>query len=101
MPFAAFGPAISLSLVNAGRGWRWVYYILIIVNGVTTALWFFFYHPPTFHMLNRNTSIKALIKKFDYVGFVLFSGGLAVLLLGISWGGGVYRKDKIFPIIPV
>ncbi|KEF51086.1 uncharacterized protein A1O9_12868 [Exophiala aquamarina CBS 119918] len=91
IPFAAFGPAISLSLVNdAGRGWRWVYYILIIVNGVTTALWFFFYHPPTFHMLNRNARAKRMLKDFDYVGFILFSGGLATMLLGLSWGGGVY-----------
>jgi hypothetical protein len=96
IPFAGFGPAISLSLVNdAGRGWRWVYYILIIVNGVTTALWFFFYHPPTFHMLHRNARVKKLVQNFDFVGFALFTGGLASLLLGLSWGGSIHRKALI------
>jgi hypothetical protein len=33
-----------------------------------------------------------IIKSLDYVGFVLFSGSLASMLLGVSWGGQRYRK---------
>jgi MFS family permease len=92
-PFTVFGPAVSLSLGNnPNLGWRWVFYIMIIVNGVCTICWAVFYHPPTFHMLHRNERVKSVLKKFDYVGFVLFAGGVCVFILGMSWGGSIYRK---------
>lgn len=29
-------------------------------------------------------------RRMDFVGFVLFTGGLAVFIMGLSWGGTVY-----------
>jgi len=29
-------------------------------------------------------------KKFDYVGTSLYTGGLLVFMMGLSWGGSVY-----------
>ncbi len=31
-----------------------------------------------------------IIRNFDYVGTILFTGGMVVFLLGISWGGNQY-----------
>ena len=30
------------------------------------------------------------IKNFDYVGTILYAGGLLIFLMGLSWGGSVY-----------
>ena len=90
-PLNVFGPKIAIELsLSPSLGWRWCFYILIIVNTVSTACWFFFYHPPTFTMLNEGASKKQLVLKFDFIGFVLFTGGLTILVLGLSWGGSIY-----------
>lgn len=90
LPAAGFGPAVANSLVqHAPGGWRWCYYIMIIVNALSTLCFFLFYHPPTFHMLSRKSRFQQLLE-LDYVGFVLFTGGLIVFLLGLSWGGTIH-----------
>ncbi|KAF2120376.1 fungal trichothecene efflux pump [Lophiotrema nucula] len=63
---------------------------MIIVNFASGALFFLFYYPPTFHEKFHNRSPMQQLKKFDYVGTVLFVGGFLVFLLGLSWGGSVY-----------
>ena len=49
------------------------------------------YHPPTFDDKYRHRKTKMqVIKDFDFIGFVLFVGGLLIFLIGISWGGSLY-----------
>jgi len=51
-------------------------------------LWFFFYHPPSYTQLHGKKSSKiAELKKVDWTGVTLLVAGLALFLLGISWGG--------------
>ncbi|KAI6778746.1 MFS general substrate transporter [Emericellopsis cladophorae] len=91
IPFAAFGPAISKSLVlHTEAGWRWCYYIMIIINFVSGLLFTLFYFPPTFEQKFTGRSKLQQLKKVDYVGIVLFAAGLFVFLLGLSWGGQQY-----------
>lgn len=90
IPCAVFGPAISYGFItHTQAGWRWCYYLLIITNTVATSCWFLFYHPPTFVMVSKKSRMR-LIKDFDYLGFILFVGGLLIFLMGLSWGGSVY-----------
>lgn len=91
IPFSGLGPMVSYGFVlHTDAGWRWCYYLMIIVNGLSVICWFFFYHPPTFSMKNRSTTKWAMVKNFDYVGFILFTGGLLIFLMGLSWGGSVH-----------
>ncbi|KAH7077475.1 fungal trichothecene efflux pump [Paraphoma chrysanthemicola] len=86
----AFGAAIAYGFVqNTAAGWRNIYWLLLATNAAATCCIFLFYHPPTFAMKNSRTKMQ-VVKDFDYVGFVLFSGGLTTFLLGLSWGGQVY-----------
>lgn len=88
---ACFGPVIAQSFVaDTAAGWRWSYYLDIIVAGLAVILFFFFYHPPTFDLLHKNRSKKQQLARMDYVGFVLFTGGLAIFLIGLSWAEGTY-----------
>ncbi|CAK7208645.1 hypothetical protein SBRCBS47491_000162 [Sporothrix bragantina] len=89
-PFAAFGPTISRKMIEVGLGWRWTYYLGIIVVGVATILMFLCYHPPTFNMLHERKSKRQQLKEIDYVGIFLWASGLALFLMGLSWGGGLY-----------
>lgn len=91
IPFSGLGPLVAYAFVlHTTAGWRWCYYLMIIVNGLGVICWLLFYHPPTFSMKNQSASKWAMVKGFDYVGFILFTGGLLIFLVGLSWGGAVH-----------
>ncbi|KAJ4286774.1 hypothetical protein N0V90_013026 [Kalmusia sp. IMI 367209] len=90
-PIATFGPKIARAFVqNPSLGWRWTYYLNIIVIGVAVILLFFCYHPPNFELLHEHKSKKQQMKELDYPGMFLWTAGLVIFLMGISWGGGIY-----------
>ncbi|KAE9365499.1 MFS general substrate transporter [Stipitochalara longipes BDJ] len=95
-PFAIFGPAISYAYVQHTRStWRTCYYTFIGVNVVSLIFWILFYFPPTFDEKWAHKKSKyEVIKNIDYIGLVLFSGGLLVFLMGISWGGSYYSWNS-------
>jgi MFS family permease len=75
---ACFGPVIAQKLVTDTKaGWRWSFYLDIIVAGLATLLFFLFYHPPNFQLLHKNRGKMEQLKRMDFVGLVLF---LVVLL---------------------
>jgi hypothetical protein len=47
-------------------------------------------------MLHRKKLAKDLFLHFDWIGFALYSGGLAVFIFGLNWGGVLYVKPKSF-----
>lgn len=92
VPFSVFGPVIARSFVlHTAQQWRWSYYLNIIFSGIIVVLYFLFYHPPTYAQLHaRRTTKLRFWKTVDVGGAILFSGGLALFLLGMSWGGQQY-----------
>lgn len=38
-------------------------------------------------MLHRTKKAKHLVMDFDFIGLVLFSAGMILLLMGLNWGG--------------
>lgn len=46
--------------------------------------------PPTFSMLHRKKLAKELLLHFDWIGLILYSGSLAVFIIGMNWGGVLY-----------
>jgi ATP/ADP translocase len=49
------------------------------------------YHPPTFGEKYGNQKTKwQMIRDFDFIGLILFTGGLLIFLMGLSWGGSLY-----------
>jgi hypothetical protein len=63
---------------------------MIIVNALSCALYSFFYHPPTFNMKYKNRSKMQVFKDFDFIGCLLFTAGLLLFVMGLSWGGALY-----------
>lgn len=91
LQFACFGPVIAQVLVtNTAAGWRWNYYLNIIVAGLAVVMFYLFYHPPNFDLLHENRSKMQQLKRQDFVGLTLFTGGLVLFIMGLNWGGSVY-----------
>lgn len=79
LPTAGFGATISTAFILYTKaGWRWVYYFLIILNAVACSLYAIFYHPPTLAEKRGKGHTLQLIKNFDFVGMILFTGGLVL-----------------------
>lgn len=63
---------------------------MIGVNAASGLLYFLYYHPPTFNMKYKNRSKMQQFKDFDFVGCILFTAGLLLFVMGLSWGGSLY-----------
>ncbi|KAI8966066.1 trichothecene efflux pump [Daldinia sp. FL1419] len=75
--------------------WRWIFIIYIIFMVPGTILFYFFYFPPSFtQMHGKATRTVDEIKKIDFVGVFLLVAGLALFLLGVSWGGQPLAWDS-------
>lgn len=71
-------------------GWRWCFYINIIDVGLAIIFLTIFYHPPTFDLLHERKTKRQLLKELDYLGIFLWTAGLTIFLMGVSWGGKQY-----------
>lgn len=103
IPFTAIGPVISQSFVVTPSGWRGIYYMFIAINVAAAAAFWLFYYPPNFdikHSRDKLTKMQ-IIKDFDYVGLVLFSGGLLIFLLGLQWGGSLHPWNSSWVIATI
>ncbi|KAJ9645542.1 hypothetical protein H2204_001122 [Knufia peltigerae] len=90
VPGSAFGSVIAYALV-ASLTWRWAFYLGAIANGFALTLITVFYWPPTFLDIHRDGKTRLQqIKELDFVGLLLYGGGLTSFLLGISWGDNPY-----------
>ena len=98
-----FGAYLSRSLVeNTAAGWRWVYYIYLILMVPATLLVYIFYHPPSFRQLHGpDRSRWEEFKTIDFVGLFLLVAGLTLFLLGVSWGGqpSPWNSPKILGLL--
>lgn len=92
LPFAVFGPSIARAFIlHTAAGWRWSYYMGIIISGISLILYQVFYHPPTYKQLHvGGKTTWQQFKELDFGGIVLFCGGTVVFLIGLSWGGQAY-----------
>ncbi|KIW86576.1 hypothetical protein Z517_01974 [Fonsecaea pedrosoi CBS 271.37] len=82
-----FSAYLSVRLLRI-ESWRWIYYIGIIINGLSISCFFLFYRPPTFTMLHSSERKRRdEIKHIDFLGLFLLIAGLCLFLLGVAWGG--------------
>ncbi|KEF56795.1 uncharacterized protein A1O9_06985, partial [Exophiala aquamarina CBS 119918] len=90
IPGSTFGSVIAYALV-AHLSWRWTFYLGIIINSLALLLITVWYWPPGFTGLHpEGKSRLTQFKELDFIGLLLFGGGLLSFLLGISFGGNPY-----------
>jgi hypothetical protein len=78
-----------------------VYYLLIAINGTAAICWIAFYYPPTFQMKHRSERMMDYVKHFDYVGAFLYTLGLLLFIMGLSWGGSVHPWKSAYVIVTI
>ncbi|KAF2636610.1 MFS general substrate transporter [Massarina eburnea CBS 473.64] len=89
-PTSPLSARVAYSFQQYGGTWRNSFYFLIAINVTSILSWYTFYHPPTFSMLHRQKLAKDLFFTFDWIGVLLYTGSLCILIFGINWGGVLY-----------
>ncbi|KAF5593473.1 trichothecene efflux pump [Fusarium pseudocircinatum] len=68
IPFGVFGPVVARTIIeNIYEGWRWSYYLGIILSITTLALYRFLYHRPTFSQLHVGKTRTQQTKELDWI----------------------------------
>lgn len=65
--------------------WRWCFYVNLPVGGLALVLLWVLLHPPPVQ-----GSVLANLRHIDWVGTVLVTLGLVLVLLALTWGGNEY-----------
>ncbi|KIW79298.1 hypothetical protein Z517_05910 [Fonsecaea pedrosoi CBS 271.37] len=78
---------IFANLLTEHASWRWIYYIAIIYNVISLVGIAVFYFPPTRPQEDYEKSRWKEFLELDWIGAILYAGGLTVFLLGFSWTG--------------
>ena len=86
LPWGTFSVLLGNQIV-AHCSWRWIYYIGIIYGVVSVVGTIIFYFLPSRPRHDDEKSRIDQLKELDYVGFALYTAGLTVLLVGLSWAG--------------
>ncbi|KAK5117508.1 hypothetical protein LTR85_008893 [Meristemomyces frigidus] len=90
IPTNPLAAKIAFTFQRTPLKWRGSFWFMTGVNALSALCWYLFYHPPTFKMLHRKKMAKELLLRFEWIGLVLYTGGLTVFLLGMNWGGALY-----------
>lgn len=86
----------------ANLTWRWAFYVGIIANGIALILTLAFYWPPGFIGLHPGGKSRLeQFKELDFMGLILFAGGLGSFLLGLSFGNNPYPWKSANVLAPL
>lgn len=86
---SGFAPVIGFSLA-AKNSWRDLYWIIFAVDVISIIAIFFFYHPMNQYIHEEGKTQLGQFLSLDWIGTFLFTCGLTLFLLGLSFGGGTF-----------
>jgi len=90
LPPGAFGPIMGNAIAKYAS-WRWCYWVPFILNCLGLVSVFLLYRPKNQYIIEEGKTRWQEIWDLDWLGFFLYGNGLLFLLLGISFGGGVFE----------
>ncbi|GME36890.1 Sugar transporter conserved site [Neofusicoccum parvum] len=101
VPWAAFGVLIANKLAQEAT-WRWCYYIAIIYSALCTVGIAVFYFPPSRPRKDYDKSRWDEFKELDWIGLFLFTAGLTIMLVGLTYLGKTqYSKALVGSTITI
>lgn len=90
-PAASLGPIVGGALEDSAATWRWAFYLNVCIAAVAAPACFFL-----IPSLPPPTERKALqeVLRLDWTGAILFAGGIASIIMILSFGGVLWTWDS-------
>ncbi|OLN97742.1 Vacuolar basic amino acid transporter 5 [Colletotrichum chlorophyti] len=86
LPWGIFSVLLGNALFKYAS-WQWIFNIGIIVEIVALIGTAFSYHPAARPRGDFDKTRMQQLRDVDWIGLALFTSGLAVTLIGLTWGG--------------
>ncbi|KAK5942641.1 hypothetical protein PMZ80_005206 [Knufia obscura] len=83
----ALGPIVGGAFTDSSLGWRWAFYINLVIGAVCAPIYIFLL-PSSKPRPTEST--RCLWKTLDWAGAILSVGAFLTLVMGISFGGEIY-----------
>lgn len=89
------GATVKYEVGGPLAGWRWSYYLPVIICAINFVVVFLFYRPPPTRIQREKRDIMVLVKSLDYFGIFLGVTGLVLFTIALIWGGGSYSWNSV------
>ncbi|ETS84281.1 hypothetical protein PFICI_02306 [Pestalotiopsis fici W106-1] len=86
------GPIIGGAFAISSVGWRWAFYINLLVAVPAVPSYIFLL--PNHVDPRPGVSLKARWMEMDYLGNLFLIGGIVTFILAINWGGIIYAWNS-------
>ncbi|ETN44952.1 uncharacterized protein HMPREF1541_09827 [Cyphellophora europaea CBS 101466] len=87
----ALGPIVGGIFTDSSAGWRWAFYLNLVVGGACAPVYLFLLPSSK---PRPNESSKSLWQHLDWAGATLSVGAILTLVMGIAFGGEIYPWDS-------
>lgn len=81
------GPIIGGAFTDSSAGWRWAFYINLVIGALFAPVWFLYL--PRFDP-RPGVAMKKRLAEIDYVGTILIIGAYVSGVMAINFGGSTY-----------
>ncbi|KAL8684593.1 MAG: hypothetical protein Q9224_006249, partial [Gallowayella concinna] len=81
------GPIIGGAFTDSSAGWRWAFYINLVIGALFAPIWFLYL--PRFDP-RPGVALKKRLVELDYVGTILIIGAYVSGVMAINFGGSTY-----------
>jgi MFS family permease len=85
------GPIIGGAFTDSSAGWRWAFYINLVIGGLCAPVYVFMLPSKD---PRPGVSTMDRCREFDYVGVILMIGACACFVMGVSFGGVTYAWNS-------
>ena len=89
-------------MTNIGiSGWRWIFWIQVLLHGFTFLGLLLFYWPPEGTVEFPKMSVREYFWACDPIGSTLFMSSATLMLLALNWVGGTYSWSDAHVVAPL
>ncbi|OHE97756.1 major facilitator superfamily transporter [Colletotrichum orchidophilum] len=101
VPWGIFSVLLGNALFKYAS-WRWIFGLSIIIEAIALVGTWFSYHPNSRPRGDYDKTRMQQLRGVDWIGLFLFTSGLAISLIGLTWGGSpAYPWNSAGAIAPI
>jgi MFS family permease len=86
------GPVVGGAFADSAATWRWSFYINLVIGAVAAPAYFLLLPSTNTHL--RSVPLLERIRSIDWAGTILICGAIVSGIMGINFGGLLYKWNS-------